>query len=168
MRAYTVSETSNDTEQERTVDALYLGSSDNGSGHDVVKLSTKQRTSASRVTLIPMTQDLIDRINTMGIGEGELEGVEFSDLFGNTANHDIELRPNEHGMFDDDDDNNISDVNFVIDEKAMNKEIVAEEELDLAKEADDDTSHDALEDSDSHMENPEVDDSDSNIENPEV
>lgn len=78
-----------------------------------------------------MTQDLIDRINTMGMEEGEPEGVKFSDLLRNTTINDIKLEPNELGMFGDD-DSNISNVNFVIDEKTMNKEIAAEEVLDLA------------------------------------
>ena len=114
-----------------------------------------------------MTEDLIERMNTMAMEEDEPEGIEFSDLFGNTTIHDIELVPNEHGMFNND-DSNISDGDFMINEKAMDDKMAAEEELDLAEETDDDTFHDTLEDSDSDTENLEVDDSYSDTEDPEV
>ena len=133
------------------MDALYLGPLDNGSGHDVFKLSTKQKISARKVTLIPMTADVIERVNIMGKEEGEPNGLEFTDLFGNITIYDIELGPNPHGMFDDD-DSNISDADFTIDKADINKEIAAEEALD-----DDDTLYDAREDLDLDTEDSEVD-----------
>jgi hypothetical protein len=42
---------SNDTAEERSIDALYIGRADNGSGHIVFKLSTKQPVSVNRVFL---------------------------------------------------------------------------------------------------------------------
>ena len=167
VQTYTKPKTKNDTAQERTVNALYLGPSDNGSCHNVFKSSTKQKISALKVTLIPMTEDFIQRINTMAVEKGEPEGIEFSDLFGNTTIHDIELGPNEHGMFDDD-DSNISDGDFMNDDKDMDDKIAAERELDLVKENNGDTFHDALENSDSDTEDSEVDDSDSDTGNSEV
>ena len=99
--------------------------------------------------------------------------MEFTDLFGNITIHDIKLGPNPHDMFDDD-DSNISDADFTIDEANMNREITAEETLD-----DSDTFYDAREDSDSDTEDSEVasdsdtedsevDDSEPTIENPKV
>ena len=41
---------------------LYVGRADNGSGHCVFKLDTKQPISINRITLIPMLADFIDRI----------------------------------------------------------------------------------------------------------
>ena len=84
---------SNDTGKEQTVDALYLGSSDQGSGHNVFKLSTKQNISDRKVTLIPMTAYIIERVNIMGKEEGEPDGLEFTDLFGNITIHEIEVEP---------------------------------------------------------------------------
>ena len=54
-------------------------------------------------------------------------------------------------MFDDD-NSNISDGEFMINDKDMDDKIAAEEEVDLAEENDDDTFHDTLEDSDSDTE----------------
>jgi hypothetical protein len=45
----------NDTGKERSIDALYIGRVDNGSGHVIFKLSTKQRVSVNRVTAIKPT-----------------------------------------------------------------------------------------------------------------
>ena len=61
-----------------------------------------------------MTADIIKRVNIMGKEEGEPDGLEFTDLFRNITIHDIELGPNPHGMFDDD-DSNISDADFTTD-----------------------------------------------------
>ena len=161
VQAHTVPNVSNDTGEERTVDALYLGPLDNGNGHDVFKLSTKQKISARKVTLIPMISDIIERVNIMGKEEGEPDGLEFTVLFGNITIHDIELGPDPRGMFDDD-DSKISDADFTIDKAGINKEIAAEEALD-----DDDTFYDAQKDSDSNTEDSEVD-SDSDTEDSEV
>ena len=43
----------NDTEQEKSSDALYLGCTDNGSGHIVFKADTKAAISFIRVVVIP-------------------------------------------------------------------------------------------------------------------
>jgi hypothetical protein len=48
-----------DTGKESSVDALYIGRANNGSGHVVFKLSTKQRVSVNRVTAIAPTADHI-------------------------------------------------------------------------------------------------------------
>lgn len=147
------------------MDALYLGLSDNGSGHDMFKLSNKQKISARKVTLIPLTEDIIKRINIMGKEEGEPDGLELTDLFGNIGIHDIKLGPNPHGMFDDD-DSNISDADFAIDEAGINKEIFAEEALDAG-----DTFYNAREELDSNTEvsevDPDLDAEDSEVGDPE-
>ena len=122
VQAHTMPKVSNGTGEERTVDTLYLGPPDNGSSHDVFKLSTKQKISARKVTLIPMTADIIKKVNIMRKEEGETDCLEFTDLFGNITTHDIELEPNPHGMFDDD-DSNISDADFTVNEVNMNKEL---------------------------------------------
>ena len=59
----------NDTEQERSIDALYLGQADNGSGHNVFNLSTKAVVSVNRVVVIPTPQTVIERVNAMGVSE---------------------------------------------------------------------------------------------------
>jgi hypothetical protein len=45
----------NITDQERSVDSLYIRRADNGSGHVVFKLNTKQPVSVNRVTVILLT-----------------------------------------------------------------------------------------------------------------
>ena len=82
--------TNNDTGKSRTVDALYLQPNDNGSGHWVFKLKTKEAILVVRVTPSPMSESIIDLVNSMGTEEGEVKGVEFRDMFGkvtiNTSN----------------------------------------------------------------------------------
>ena len=49
----------NDTDIKRTIDSLYIGRNDNGSGHWVFKLDTKEHVSVNRITVIPMSNDFI-------------------------------------------------------------------------------------------------------------
>jgi hypothetical protein len=49
----------NSTDQERLIDSLYVGRVDNGSGHEVFKLKTKQVVSVNRVTVIPTSEAAI-------------------------------------------------------------------------------------------------------------
>ena len=74
---------SNDTEQERSVCSLYIGTADNGSGHTVFKLNTKETISVNRITEIPMSGDFIEKVNQMAIREGQPEGIQFADHQGN-------------------------------------------------------------------------------------
>lgn len=57
----------NDIEEERSIDALYLGQSENGSGHIVFNLDTKTVVSVNRVVITPVSKIVIDRINEMEI-----------------------------------------------------------------------------------------------------
>ena len=50
----------NSVEKERTCDALYIGRCDNGNGHRVFKLSTRQTITCNKISIIPMTTDHID------------------------------------------------------------------------------------------------------------
>ena len=59
----------NNTEQERSIDALYLGRAENGNGHIVFKLDTRAVVSVNRVVVIPTLKTVIDRVNAMGISE---------------------------------------------------------------------------------------------------
>ena len=56
----------NDTDKERSIDALYLGRANNGSGHVVFKLDTKTAVSVNMVVVIPTPITIIDRIYEMG------------------------------------------------------------------------------------------------------
>ena len=53
----------NDTEQERSINALYLGRTDNGRGHTAFKLDVKADDSINRVVVIPTPQTIINRVN---------------------------------------------------------------------------------------------------------
>lgn len=70
---------SSNTEEERTVDSLYIGPADNDSGHWIFKLDTKQSISVNRVTVIPMCQDFIDRVTKMGLEDGQPDGIQIGD-----------------------------------------------------------------------------------------
>ena len=78
------------TEEERTVDALYLGHADDGSGHEVFKLSTKERISVNKVTVLSTPQAFIDLVNMMGEKENQPDGIQFSDMHGNTTILDLD------------------------------------------------------------------------------
>lgn len=53
------------------MDGLYLGATENGCGHTVFKMQTKQKISVPGITLILMTKDVEDRVKEMGKDEGE-------------------------------------------------------------------------------------------------
>ena len=73
----------NDTNVERTIDSLYIGRNDNGSGHWVFKLDTKERVSVNRITVIPMSDNFIQRINEMGAQDDQPAGIQLPDEDGN-------------------------------------------------------------------------------------
>ena len=87
----------NDTKTERSIGSLYLGRSDNGSGHIVLQLDTKVVVSVNRVVVIPTPASVTDRVNKMGIAEKQPEGIEFSYRDGRVTINDLDLN------MDDDD-----------------------------------------------------------------
>jgi hypothetical protein len=113
----------NDTDQERSIDSLYIGRADNGSGHVVFKLNTKQPVSVNRVTPITTTETIIKTVNDIAEQEKQPEGIEFSDINGR-----ITLQDFAEGI-DDDDDSNASDNDFEIDQEYQD-EIDDEKKLD--------------------------------------
>ena len=106
---------SNDTDEERSIDALYIGRADNGSGHMVFKLNTKQPVSVNRVTIIPTSDATIKTINDIGEQENQPEGIEFSDLNGRVTLQDFAEN-------DIDEDSNASDEDFVMDKEYEDEE----------------------------------------------
>jgi hypothetical protein len=115
---------SNSTDQERSVDALYIGWADNGSGHTVFKLNTKQPVSVNRVTIIPTSEATIKTVNDIGEHQNQPEGIEFSDLNGRITLQDFADN-------DNDEDSNASDGDFTLDEEYNDEvadEIALEEE----------------------------------------
>jgi hypothetical protein len=105
----------NSTDQERSIDALYIGRADNGSGHEVFKLNTKQPVSVNRVTIIPTSDATIKTVNDIGEHESQPEGIEFSDLNGRITLHDFAEN-------DNDEDSNASDDDFVMDKEYEEEE----------------------------------------------
>ena len=73
----------NNTNVEITIDLLYIGRNDNGSGHWVFKLDTKECVSVNRVSVIPMSKDFIERINEMGTSNSQPAGIQIPDEDGN-------------------------------------------------------------------------------------
>ena len=82
-------EVSNDTGKERAFFALYVGPRDNGTGHEVIKLSTKQRVNTPKCIPKPMTQDIIDVVNLLGEEEGLQDGIQFLDIHGKATVLDL-------------------------------------------------------------------------------
>ena len=106
----------NDTEVERTVDSLYIGANDNGSGHWVFKLDTKERVSVNRVTVIPMSEDFIQRINEMGKQDHQPAGLQLPDGDGNLTILDF-LTP------ESDDDSHASDESYKYSDEASEADV---------------------------------------------
>jgi hypothetical protein len=104
----------NSTDEERSIDALYIGRADNGSGHIVFKLNTKQPVSVNRITPISTTDAIIETVNSIGEQENQPEGIEFSDMNGRITLKDFAAN-------DNDDDSNASDNDFKMDEEYQNE-----------------------------------------------
>ena len=95
----------NDTEKERSADALYLGRADNSSGHRIFKLDTKAAISVNRVVVIPTPQTVIDQVDQMGVSEKQPKGIQFMGLDGKITIHHLDLNQAD----DDDNYSNASD-----------------------------------------------------------
>ncbi|OEU05741.1 hypothetical protein FRACYDRAFT_258465 [Fragilariopsis cylindrus CCMP1102] len=126
----------NSTDQERSIDALYIGRADNGSGHSVFKLSTKQVVSVNRVVIIPTSEATITAVNHIGSEEGQPEGLEFSDMNGKITLDDFAANDNN------DDDSNASDADFKMDEEYQD-EPDKERKLELKDNPDNDADPDS-------------------------
>jgi hypothetical protein len=129
----------NDTDQERSIGALYIGRADNGSGHVVFKLNTKQPVSVNCVTIIPTSEANMKTVNDIGEQERQPEGIEFLDLNGRITLQDFT------GGCGDDNDSNASDDDFKIDEEykeEMKDEVLLEEEEGIIGNDDPDSQED--------------------------
>ena len=62
-------ECTNDTEQQKSIDVLYLGLAKSGSGHIVFKLDIKEVISVNKVVIILTLKTAIDCINKMRVTE---------------------------------------------------------------------------------------------------
>lgn len=67
----------NDTDQERSIDRLYICRAENGSSHKVFKLRTNQAILVNRKNKVPMTADFIESINEMGQQDDQSKWIEF-------------------------------------------------------------------------------------------
>ncbi len=130
--------TTNDTGKPRAVDGLYLGPNNNGTGHYIFKLGTKQPIKVPRVTKAPVTDLIINFVNKIGKEEIQVEGIEFLDYFSNVTINDIKLGKNSNGMLDNDnsydDNSNVSDNTFELDEDNVAEEAESNFILDEAEE----------------------------------
>jgi hypothetical protein len=103
------------TDQERSIDSLYIGRANNGSGHEVFKLNTKQLVSVNRVTVIPTSDATTKIVNDIGEQERQPEGIEFSDMNGRITLQDFAENNNDDGS-------NALDDDFVLDEEYKQEE----------------------------------------------
>ena len=88
--------------------ALYLSSNDNGTGHWVFRIGTKNAKSTPKCVVKPMTQDIVDDVNTLGIEEGVQDGIHFIDIDGKATVSDL-YNADEH-----DDDSCASDKDYEV------------------------------------------------------
>ena len=71
VQAHASCKMDNDTTKEQAVDALYLGPSDDNDGHDVFTLSTRHKISVNKISMIPITTGIDDKVNNMGKDENQ-------------------------------------------------------------------------------------------------
>ena len=64
-----------DTGTSRCVEGLYLGPSDNGTGHWIFKLDIKQPVSVKKLTSLPMPEAEIKGLNKIGEEDEQVEGI---------------------------------------------------------------------------------------------
>lgn len=117
---------SNHTEEERTVDSLYIGWANNSSDYWIFKLDTKQPMLVNRITKIPVSDDFKDRFNKIGQKDGQPDVIHISDGYGNLKFHDFLVNS------DNDDSNAWSDESFKHDEvyqKEFDKQLKDEEQF---------------------------------------
>ena len=77
----------NNTDVKRTIDLLYIGRNDNGSGHWVFKLNTKEQVSVNGITVIPMSKDFRQQIDEIGTNDAQPVGIQIPDKNGNLTIH---------------------------------------------------------------------------------
>ena len=87
VRAHISNKMDDDATSEQIIDALYLGPSDNDDGHNMFTFSTKQRMSVNKISMIPITTDIVDKVNNMGKDENQLDGLDFTSLLNNINTH---------------------------------------------------------------------------------
>ena len=97
----------NDTKQERSINAPYLGRVDNGSGHIVFKLDTKAVVSVNRVVVLSTTKTVIYCNDKLGISEKQLEGIQFTHRDCRVSINNLNLN-----LDNNNNNNNISDKSF--------------------------------------------------------
>ena len=157
----------NDTGKERSIDGLYLGPADNGCRHSVFTLQTEQPISVPRVTPIPITKDITNRVNQLGKEEGEEEDIVCTYMFGNATLDDL-----DYNAYDaNDDDSNASDENYEFNDDAFDTEIDEENKLDDEHGIGDEevqADYFANHDSESELENDEGEPENQEVENQEV
>ena len=95
-------------QQYRSIDVLYLGRTEIGSGHIVFKLDTKAVVSVNRVVVIPTPTTIIDRVNEMGTSEKQPERVQFTNRDGRISINVLDVNLDDN----DDDDSNASKESF--------------------------------------------------------
>ena len=94
VQAYMSYKMNNDMTKEKTVDALYLGPSNDDDGHNVFTLSTKQKVSVNKISMIPITTDVVDKVTNIGKDEDQPGNMDFTSMLSNINAHNNEISVN--------------------------------------------------------------------------
>ena len=108
VQAHTGGTSSTEKDKEQTSDAIYIGRTDNGNGHKVLKISTGQVVTVNKVTVIPVNDDHIRRVNQMGALDRQCDGIIISNFYGDITINDLDADAG-------DDNSNASDDDFRFD-----------------------------------------------------
>ena len=134
--------TTNKTDEERTVDALYIGPNNNSTGHYMFKLKTKEGILVPKVTPLPIPESVIKVVNEMGGKEGQVEGIHFGNLYGDVSINDIKVCDIEQGVLDNDNQNDNNSI--VTYDKYYYDAKEAEEEDEIAADLEEEVGDDKL------------------------
>ena len=83
-----------------------------------------------------MPESIIDLVNSMGVEEDEVKGIEFRNMFSKVTINDIELATTENGTLADvnDDDSNVLDDSFELNDDDVEEEAERDRVLDEIEE----------------------------------
>ena len=116
----------------RTIDGIYLRPASNDQeGHEVFDLHTKAVKDCGKIWVVPVTQTVIDRVNSIGKADG-FKDLVFSDKFGNLYDDCIAGVDDDDN--DDQNDNENNEEENVIEQQGENED----DEEDYEQEESDD------------------------------
>ena len=90
VEAHTGGSSSTDKDKEATSDAIYIGRTNNGKGHNVLKISTGQVVTVNKVIIIPINDDHIERVNQIRALDRQCNDIIIIDFYGDVTINNLD------------------------------------------------------------------------------